>query len=136
MFQEIIVFLLHPYACLMQAMGTHMREHTHHLRKTHTCQHTYIHNSNALSTSEPVMLLCCHQVLVRLAAGGHKVLLFCTMTRLLDLLEEYMAWRGWRYLRLDGATSAAERAEAVAQFNRPGSVPMQADAAVDSHTGS
>lgn len=47
-----------------------------------------------------------------------------------------MAWRGWRYLRLDGATSAAERAEAVAQFNRPGSMPMQADAAVDYHTGS
>eukprot|EP00775_Hariotina_reticulata_P012417 gene12417-12553_t len=60
------------------------------------------------------------QVLVRLAAGGHKVLLFCTMTRMLDLLEEYMAWRGWTYLRLDGATSGAERADAVAQFNRPG----------------
>ncbi len=25
---------------------------------------------------------------------GHKVLLFCTMTRALDLIEEYLAWRG------------------------------------------
>jgi SNF2 family DNA or RNA helicase len=33
------------------------------------------------------------QVLLRLSACGHKVLLFCTMTRCLDLIEEYMQWR-------------------------------------------
>ncbi|KAF8065502.1 hypothetical protein HT031_003103 [Scenedesmus sp. PABB004] len=61
------------------------------------------------------------QVLVRLAACGHKVLLFCTMTRALDLVEEYAAWRGWTWLRLDGATSGPERAEAVSRFNDPAS---------------
>lgn len=33
------------------------------------------------------------QVLLRLSACGHKVLLFCTMTRCLDLIEEYLTWR-------------------------------------------
>lgn len=40
-------------------------------------------------------ILCHHglQVLLRLSACGHKVLLFCTMTRCLDLIEEYLTWR-------------------------------------------
>lgn len=33
------------------------------------------------------------QVLLRLSACGHKVLLFCTMTRCLDYIEEYLTWR-------------------------------------------
>lgn len=66
--------------------------------------------------------LCCMwlmQVLVRLHAGGHKVLLFCTMTRLLDVLEEYLDWRGFSHLRLDGSTTAQDRADAVNNFNDP-----------------
>lgn len=59
------------------------------------------------------------QVLVRLHAGGHKVLLFCTMTRLLDVLEEYLDWRGFPHLRLDGGTGAQDRADAVNRFNDP-----------------
>lgn len=42
------------------------------------------------------------------------------MTRLLDVLEEYLDWRGFEYLRLDGTTTAAERGALVAKFNDPG----------------
>lgn len=59
-------------------------------------------------------------MLLRLAAGRHKVLLFSTMTRALDVVEDHLAWRGWEYLRLDGGVSAAQRGELVDRFNDPG----------------
>ena len=55
------------------------------------------------------------RLLVKLHASGHRVLLFSTMTKLLDLLEEYLRWREVRpgetmgYLRIDGATSLEDR---------------------------
>jgi SNF2 family DNA or RNA helicase len=45
---------------------------------------------------------------------------FCTMTRCLDVLEEYLQWRGFGYERLDGATAAADRGAIIDSFNRPG----------------
>ena len=42
-----------------------------------------------------------------------KVLIFSTMTRLLDVLEDHLSWRGMAILRLDGRTAAAERGELV-----------------------
>jgi hypothetical protein len=42
------------------------------------------------------------------------------MTRLLDVLEAYLEWRGWGWLRLDGSTASGERGELVAEFNAPG----------------
>eukprot|EP00898_Chlorokybus_atmophyticus_P006002 jgi/Chlat1/6402/Chrsp45S06022 len=57
------------------------------------------------------------RVLPKLLATGHKVLLFCTMTRALDLLEEYLHWKGIKCLRLDGATAGDERGPMVARFN-------------------
>ena len=49
--------------------------------------------------------------------AGHRVLLFSTMTKLLDLLESYLAWRkvgpqldaSMGYLRIDGSTSLEDR---------------------------
>ncbi|KAK2080232.1 hypothetical protein QBZ16_000085 [Prototheca wickerhamii] len=38
-------------------------------------------------------LLVLDRVLIKLVATGHRVLLFSTMTRLLDLLEVYLRWR-------------------------------------------
>jgi len=34
------------------------------------------------------------RVLVRLAAGKHRCLIFSTMTRALDIIEEHLDWRG------------------------------------------
>ena len=51
------------------------------------------------------------RLLVKLRASGHRVLLFSTMTRLLDLLETYLKWRletkageGMEWCRIDGST--------------------------------
>jgi len=61
------------------------------------------------------------RLLLKLKAAGHRVLIFCTMTRLLDVLENYLEWRGLSYLRLDGSTKSSDRGALVAEFNAPNS---------------
>lgn len=50
-----------------------------------------------------------------------QVLLFSTMTRLLDVMEDYLVWKQYRYLRLDGHTSGGDRGGLIEQFNNPDS---------------
>lgn len=49
------------------------------------------------------------RILPKLRATSHKVLLFCQMTSLMTIMEDYFAYRGFKYLRLDGEC-AGERA--------------------------
>lgn len=46
------------------------------------------------------------------------------MTQCLDVLEEYLQWRGFDFERLDGATAAADRGAIVDRFNHPGVCPV------------
>jgi superfamily II DNA/RNA helicase len=57
----------------------------------------------------------------RLLKEGHRVLLFCTFKIMLDILEDYFDYRGWKYLRFDGTTSQRDRTWMIDQFNQPGS---------------
>lgn len=50
-----------------------------------------------------------------------QVLFFSTMTRLLDVMEDYLTWKHYRYLRLDGHTSGGERGALIEKFNQPDS---------------
>ena len=50
-----------------------------------------------------------------------QVLLFCTMTRALDVIEEYLEWRGWPFVRMDGSTPTEERGRLVGRFSAPDS---------------
>lgn len=43
------------------------------------------------------------------------------MTRLLDVMEDYLYWKQYKYLRLDGHTSGGDRGALIDQFNKPGS---------------
>ncbi|XAR60396.1 DNA helicase [Bertholletia excelsa] len=61
------------------------------------------------------------RLLPKLKATDHRVLLFSTMTRLLDVMEDYLYWKQYRYLRLDGHTSGGDRGALIDQFNQPGS---------------
>jgi SNF2 family DNA or RNA helicase len=45
----------------------------------------------------------------QLARVVRQVLIFSTMTRALDIIEEHLEWRGLASVRLDGATAADER---------------------------
>ncbi len=59
------------------------------------------------------------EMLPRLRAGGHKVLIFSQFTLMLDMLEEFCDARGFAHLRLDGSTSLARRRYETALFNKP-----------------
>lgn len=47
------------------------------------------------------------RILPKLRATNHKVLLFCQMTSLMTIMEDYFAYRNFKYLRLDGETTCS-----------------------------
>ena len=61
------------------------------------------------------------RILPKLKATNHRVLLFCQMTTLMTIMEDYLQWRGFTYLRLDGTTKAEDRGDLLKKFNEPGS---------------
>jgi hypothetical protein len=61
------------------------------------------------------------RLLPKLHRGGHRVLLFSQMTRLLDIVEIYLQLHDYSYLRLDGNTKTEYRGSLVDQFNAPDS---------------
>ncbi|PLW28548.1 hypothetical protein PCASD_18178 [Puccinia coronata f. sp. avenae] len=59
-------------------------------------------------------------LLQELKTGGHRVLIYFQMTRMIDLMEEYLSFRHYRYLRLDGSSTISERRDMVMDWqNRP-----------------
>lgn len=61
------------------------------------------------------------RILPKLKATGHRVLLFCQMTQLMTIMEDYLNWRNFKYLRLDGTTKAEDRGDLLKRFNDPNS---------------
>ncbi|KAF5282357.1 hypothetical protein FQA39_LY17601 [Lamprigera yunnana] len=55
-------------------------------------------------------------LLKRLKEEGHRVLIYSQMTRMIDLLEEYMWHRHHKFMRLDGSSKISERRDMVADF--------------------
>jgi len=62
-----------------------------------------------------------NKLLPKLKAQNSRVLIFSQMTRLLDILEDYMLLNGHLYCRIDGSTGGEQRDEAMDAFNAPGS---------------
>ncbi|XP_072036512.1 chromodomain-helicase-DNA-binding protein 5-like isoform X3 [Amphiura filiformis] len=62
-----------------------------------------------------MVLLC--KMLRKLKADGHRVLIFSQMTKVLDLLEDFMEGEGYRYERIDGGITGNLRQDAIDRFN-------------------
>ena len=52
-------------------------------------------------------------LLQELKAGDHRVLVYFQMTRMMDLMEEYLVYRQYKYLRLDGSSKLEDRRDMV-----------------------
>ncbi|KAL8651867.1 MAG: hypothetical protein Q9226_004511 [Calogaya cf. arnoldii] len=52
-----------------------------------------------------------------LQSGGHRALIFTQMTKVLDILEQFLNIHGHRYLRLDGQTKIEQRQILTERFN-------------------
>ncbi|CAN8286181.1 unnamed protein product [Cochlearia groenlandica] len=93
------------------------------LRKT--CNHPLLNYPYFNNLSKDFLVRSCgklwilDRILIKLQRTGHRVLLFSTMTKLLDILEEYLQWRRLIYRRIDGTTSLEDRESAIVDFNDP-----------------
>ncbi|KAF2584591.1 hypothetical protein F2Q70_00037665 [Brassica cretica] len=61
------------------------------------------------------------KLLPKLKERDSRVLIFSQMTRLLDILEDYLMYRGYLYCRIDGNTGGDERDASIEAYNKPGS---------------
>jgi SWI/SNF-related matrix-associated actin-dependent regulator of chromatin subfamily A member 5 len=61
------------------------------------------------------------KLLKRMQNQGSRVLIFSQMSRLLDILEDYCVFRGYKYCRIDGSTAHEDRIAAIDEYNKPGS---------------
>ena len=52
-------------------------------------------------------------LLQELKAGDHRVLIYFQMTRMMDLMEEYLIYRQHKYIRLDGSSKLEDRRDMV-----------------------
>jgi ATP-dependent DNA helicase len=57
------------------------------------------------------------RLLIRLRAGGHRVLIFSQMTRMLDLIDCYLEEKGFNRCRIDGSVHWEARRDQIAAFN-------------------
>ncbi|KAL8680097.1 MAG: hypothetical protein Q9186_003681 [Xanthomendoza sp. 1 TL-2023] len=57
------------------------------------------------------------RLLRELQSGGHRALIFTQMTKVLDILEQFLNIHGHRYLRLDGQTKIEQRQVLTERFN-------------------
>lgn len=57
------------------------------------------------------------RLLWQLRGGQHRVLIFTQMTRMLDILEQFLNYHGHTYLRLDGSTRVDQRQALMERFN-------------------
>ncbi|DAZ94104.1 TPA: hypothetical protein N0F65_007938 [Lagenidium giganteum] len=98
------------------------------------CNHPYLNNGVEDILNEglqndaqrhEMMVKCCgkmvllDKLLPRLKEGGHKVLIFSQMVRVLDIIEDYLRYVGYVYERLDGNIRGNDRQAAVDRFVKP-----------------
>jgi len=61
------------------------------------------------------------RILPKYQATGHRVLMFFQMTAIMDIMEDYLRYRGIMFMRLDGTTKSDDRSELLKEFNAPNS---------------
>ncbi|KAM7256171.1 hypothetical protein ACFE04_011912 [Oxalis oulophora] len=94
------------------------------------CNHPYLfqgaepgppyHTGDHLVENAGKMVLL-DKLLPKLKDRDSRVLIFSQMTRLLDILEDYLMYRGYQYCRIDGNTGGDDRDASIEAFNKPGS---------------
>ncbi|KAH7654970.1 Calcium/calmodulin-dependent protein kinase protein [Dioscorea alata] len=79
----------------------------------------YTSGEHLITTAGKMVLL--DKLLPKLKERDSRVLIFSQMTRLLDILEDYLMFRGYLYCRIDGNTDGEDRDASIEAFNQPGS---------------
>jgi chromodomain-helicase-DNA-binding protein 4 len=78
-----------------------------------------LYEINALTKASGKLVLL-QKMLRILKEQGHRVLIFSQMTKVLDILEDFLEGEGYKYERIDGGVTGQLRQEAIDRFNAPG----------------
>ncbi|CCH58131.1 hypothetical protein TBLA_0A03310 [Henningerozyma blattae CBS 6284] len=65
-----------------------------------------------------------YKLLQKLSDEGHRALIFTQMTKVLDILEQFLNYHGYLYMRLDGATKIEDRQILTERFNNDSRVTV------------
>ncbi|KAG5675813.1 hypothetical protein PVAND_005684 [Polypedilum vanderplanki] len=55
-------------------------------------------------------------LLPKLKADGHRVLIFSQFVMMLDVIEKYLSIRGMKFVRLDGSTAVTDRQDLIEEY--------------------
>lgn len=78
-----------------------------------------LYEINSLTKAAGKLVLL-SKMLKQLKEQGHRVLIFSQMTKMLDILEDFLEGEGYKYERIDGGITGNLRQEAIDRFNAPG----------------
>ncbi|XP_042591514.1 helicase SRCAP-like isoform X4 [Cyprinus carpio] len=97
-------------------LSSHLSPHTHTLHRIQCNMRTHFPDLRLIQY-DCGKLQTLHLLLRKLKAGTHRVLIFTQMTRMLDILEQFLNYHGHIYLRLDGSTRVEQRQALMERFN-------------------
>ncbi|XP_039150322.1 chromodomain-helicase-DNA-binding protein Mi-2 homolog isoform X1 [Drosophila simulans] len=78
-----------------------------------------LYEINSLTKAAGKLVLL-SKMLKQLKAQNHRVLIFSQMTKMLDILEDFLEGEQYKYERIDGGITGTLRQEAIDRFNAPG----------------
>ncbi|KAH6719872.1 SNF2 family N-terminal domain-containing protein [Leptodontidium sp. 2 PMI_412] len=96
------------------------------------CNHPFVFDEvenqmNPLNTSNDLLwrtsgkFELLDRILPKYQKTGHRVLMFFQMTAIMDIMEDYLRYRGIMFMRLDGTTKSDDRSDLLREFNAPDS---------------
>ncbi|TFK56316.1 transcription activator snf2l1 [Heliocybe sulcata] len=79
----------------------------------------YTTDEHLIQNSGKMVIL--DKLLYNMKEKGSRVLIFSQMSRMLDIMEDYCLFRGYKYCRIDGGTAHEDRIASIDEYNKPGS---------------
>lgn len=75
----------------------------------------FVDGDHLINVSGKMIIL--QKLIEKVQERGEKMLVFCQMTSLLNIIEDYLCYKQIRYVRIDGSTSLQDRAQNMHKFS-------------------
>ena len=85
--------------------------------KSYTALNSFVLSEDRIALNSGKFELL-NKMLPDLKKKGSRTLIFSQFTMLLDVLEVYLKYKGYRYLRMDGTTPVQDRLDLIDKFNK------------------
>ena len=74
----------------------------------------YIDGDHLINVSGKMVVL--QKLIEKIKSRGEKMLIFCQMTSMLNIIEDYLCYKRINYVRIDGSTELSTRAQNMKMF--------------------